>query len=144
MCAHMPLQNKHQQPNGRKAYATDLTDNQWAKIEPLLPRPKSNLKKGGRPREVDLREIINACLYLNRTGCAWRMLPHDLPDWQTVRTYFDAWLKDGTWEYIHDALRAEVRVKAGKHPFPSAGILDSQSSHTTEKGGFVALMPVKR
>lgn len=140
----MPTQNKQQHTSSRKAYPSDLTDQQWEQIKPLLPLPKSTKKKGGRPRDVHLREVLNALFYLDRTGCAWRMLPHDFPEWQTVRNYFDAWLKDGTWEQIHDTLRAAVRVKAGKKPFPSVGILDSQSAQTTEKGGFVALMPVKR
>jgi putative transposase len=137
----MSLHNHEQK---RKPYPTDLTDDQWKKIKPLLPAAKSDQKTGGRPRTAPLREIMNACIYIARAGCAWRLLPHDLPDWRLVRHYFEAWQKDGTWERLHDALRAEVRVKAGKRPFPSAGILDSQSVPTTKKGAFVALMRVKR
>ena len=137
----MPTQHKYQQ---RQAYPSDLSDAQWAKIEPLLPKPKSNEQTGGRPRTTNIREVINAILYLNRAGCAWRMLPHDLPDWKIVHSYFDAWTRDGTWERLHDALHAAVRIKAGKQPFPSAGILDAQSVQTTKKGAFVALMPVRR
>lgn len=137
----MPAQNKHQQ---REPYPSDLTDKQWAKIERLLPPPRSNQQTGGRPRTTDIREIVNACLYLARSGCAWRMLPHDLPNWKIVHHYFDAWKKDGTWERLHDALRADVRVQAGKRPFPSAGIIDAQSVQTTKKGEFVALMRVKK
>lgn len=137
----MSAPNKHQQ---RPAYPSDLTDKQWMKIEALLPQPKSDSQIGGRPRTTDIREVVNACMYLARSGCAWRMLPHDLPDWKIVHHYFDAWKKDGTWERLHDALRADVRIKAGKHPFPSAGIMDAQSVQTTKKGDFVALMPVKK
>ena len=94
--------------------------------------------------EVDCREIIHACLYMARSGCAWRMLPHDFPKWKIVYHYFDTWKKDGTWKKVHDQLRQAVRVKAGKNPFPSAAIIDAQSVQTTKKGEFVALMPVKR
>lgn len=137
----MLTQNKYQQ---RRSYPSDLSDAQWVKIESLLPKAKSNQETGGRPRTTNIREIINACLYLIRSGCAWRMLPHDLPDWKIVHHYFDAWQKDGTWERLHDTLHAEARVKAGKKPHPSAGILDAQSVQTTKKGEFVALMPVRR
>lgn len=137
----MPTQNKYQQ---RKSYPSDLSDAQWAKIELLLPKAKSNQATGGRPRTTNLREVINAMLYLVRSGCAWRMLPHDLPDWKIVHHYFDAWQKDGTWEQLHDVLHTEARLKAGKKPHPSAGILDAQSVQTTKKGEFVALMPVRR
>lgn len=140
----MPAPNKQSPTNQRQSYPSDVTDKQWAKIQPLLPQPKSNLLSGGRPRTTDIREIINACLYLTRSGCAWRMLPHDLPNWKIAYYYFEAWKRNGTWEYIHDALRADVRIKAGKSPFPSAGIMDAQSVQTTKKGDFVALMPVKR
>ena len=85
----------------RQRYPTDLTDAQWAIIEPLLPAAKP----GGRPRSADLREVVNAILYLLRTGCAWRMLPHDFPPWGTVWAYFRRWRDDGTLERLHDALR---------------------------------------
>lgn len=140
----MPHQHKHANASGRKSYPSDISDAQWAKIEPLLPHPKSNSQIGGRPRTTNIREVVNALFYLARSGCAWRMLPHDFPDWKLVHFYFDAWQNDGTWERVHDALRADVRVKAGKQPFPSAGILDAQSVQTTKKGEFVALMPARR
>ena len=94
----------------RKTYPSDLTDEQWELLSPLLPAAKP----GGRPRTVELREILNAILYVLRTGCAWRMLPHDLPPWQTVYKYFRGFSEDGTWERVHDAMRPNVRkVRVG-------------------------------
>lgn len=115
----------------RKPYSTDLTDAEWKIIEPHVPAPKS----GGRPRLHSIREILNAIFYLLRAGCAWRLLPHDLPPWKTVYHYFRLWRKDGTWEAINTALRAAARVSAGRDPEPSAAILDSQSVKTTEVPG---------
>ncbi len=82
-----------------------------------------------------MREIMNALFYVAKTGCHWRMLPHDLPKWKTVYDYFQMWAKDGTWERIHDAMRRKVRKKAGRSEEPSAGSIDSQSAKTAEKGG---------
>ena len=115
----------------RKAYPTDLTDNQWSIIDPMHPPAKS----GGRRRTVNLREIINAIFYLLRSGCAWRLLPHDFPPWSTVYHYHRQWRQDGTWEKIHDTLREQVRQQEGKEATPTAAIIDSQSVKTTEKGG---------
>jgi putative transposase len=115
----------------RKPYPTDLTDAQWAILEPLIPPAKP----GGRPREVDLREVLNGIFYHLRVGGAWRALPHDLPPWQTVYDYFNAWRKDGTWETIHAALRERVRRQSGREATPSAAIVDSQSVKTTHRGG---------
>ena len=111
----------------RKPYPSDLSDAEWEIIEPLLPRPQGK----GRPRVHPLREILNAIFYIVRSGCVWRMLPHDFPPWQTVYHYYRLWRKDGTWERINAALRTQVRVAAGRDPEPSAGILDSQSVKTT-------------
>ena len=114
-----------------RRYPSDLTDAQWARLEPLLP----TVRPGGRPRAHPLREVVDALRYVLRGGIAWRALPHDYPPWQTVYHYFRAWRLDGTWERLNDGLRALVRERAGRNAQPSAGILDSQSAKTTEKGG---------
>jgi putative transposase len=116
----------------RKPYPTDLTDEQWAVLAPRLPATKSR----GVPRSVDVREIINALLYLARSGCQWRMLPHDLPAWQTVYQYFSHWRDDGTWERLNGELRIEVRQTVGKEDEPSAAILDSQSVKSSATSGW--------
>ena len=115
----------------RKAYQTDLSDAEWQVIVPHFPAAKT----GGRPRKYSLREILNAIFYIVRSGCQWRLLPNDLPNWKTVYHYFRLWRIDGTLERIHTATRESLRVKSGREAQPSAGIIDSQSVKTTGVGG---------
>ena len=116
----------------RRAYSTDLSEQEWEQLKDLLPDKQTPLDKA--------REYIDAILYIDRTGASWRLMPHDLPKWQTVYTYFRKLSRDGTWQRINDALRARVRRKAGREAEPSLVIGDSQSVKTTEKGGRVAGM----
>lgn len=115
----------------RKAYPSDLSDEEWAVLEPLVPPAK----RGGRPAEYSRREIINGILYVLRSGCSWRMMPHDLPAWDSVYGYFRRWQKQGVWEHIHAILYTQLRQDLGRAPEASAAIADSQSVKTTEKGG---------
>jgi transposase len=115
----------------RKAYPSDISNQEWEIIKSLLP-----VERGiGRPRYVDYREIINGIFYVVHEGCRWRALPHDLPPWQTVYNYFRYWQKLGIWQQIHTLLREQVRVGMNKSNMPTAEIIDSQSVKTTEKRG---------
>jgi putative transposase len=113
-----------------KRYDTDLTDEQFALVQPFLPTRKPM----GRP-PANLREVLNGIFYLLRTGCQWRLLPKDFPPWSTVHTWYRRWRKDGTWTRLHEALRQQVRQKAGRDPSPRTSAVDSQSVKTTELGG---------
>ena len=113
------------------SYPTDLTDEHWTVLEPLLQRADGP----GRPTELDLRTVVNTLLYKNRTGCQWRMLPSDFPPHSSVRYYFDKWRHDGTWERINDCLRQAVREQLGRECEPSIAVIDSQSVKSTEAGG---------
>lgn len=117
--------------DARRAYATDLTDAQWALIQPYLERPRGP----GRQPRLDLREVVNALFYFARSGCQWRLLPHEFPKWESVRYYFDKWSRDGTWEQINAALVQQVREQDGRRAQPTAFVIDSQSVKTTEAGG---------
>jgi putative transposase len=114
-----------------RRYPSDLTDKEWAVAAPLLPEPQ----RPGRPRIHSRRHILDAVFYLLRSGCSWRMLPADFPPWRTVYAAFRRWHQDGTWERLHTALREQTRTRAGRTRQPTAGIVDSQSVKTSEKGG---------
>lgn len=112
-------------------YPSDLSDEQWLIVAPLIPAAKH----GGRPRKLDMRAVLDACFYISRTGCQWDSFPKTYPPKSSVHDYYSLWRSDGTWQRIHDALRDKVRRQAQREPEPSAAIIDSQSSKTTEKGG---------
>ena len=121
---HMPRRR-------RRAYPTDLTDSQWAVLEPMIP----DAAPGGRPRRADKRELVEAILYILRAGCAWRLLPHDFPPWQTVYYYFRRWEREGVWSRVHHALVLADRERAGREASPSAAIIDSQTVRTADQKG---------
>ncbi len=124
----------------RQPYPSDLTGPQWAQVSRFIPAPKT----GGRLAKYDRREIVNALLYVVRTGCQWRAMPHDLPPWRIVYWYFMQWKKDGTFNRLLDELRGDLRQAEGRHRQPSAAVLDSQSVKTTEKGGSIVTTRARR
>jgi len=114
-----------------KRYPSDITDAEWNYIREMIPAAKL----GGRPRKINIREVINAIFYVVKGGITWRMLPKDFPKWKTVYDYFRDWRINGVWKAIHDKLRGDVREQAGRNREPSAGVVDSQSVKTTGQGG---------
>lgn len=113
-------------------YATNVTDAQWAEIIPLIDKEKPF---GGRPTTVNMRDIVDALLYINRTGCQWRMIPRDFPKAGAIRYYFDTWTEDGTFVRINDSLRKTARTRLDRDVEPSIAVLDSQTIKTTEVAG---------
>lgn len=134
------LKPKERVTMARESYPTDISDDEWVILGPLVPPARP----GGHPRTVNIREVLNAIFYQLRSGCQWRMMPHEFPPWQTVYDYFRRWRLTNDWERIHTTLHERARIKAGREASPSAAIIDSQSAKTTEKGGRVAMMRAKR
>jgi putative transposase len=124
----------------KKRYSSDLSDEEWAILEPLIPPAK----RGGRPRTVNMREVLNGIFYVLKTGCQWENLPKDLPPSGTVFYYFNRWRKEKVWQQMNAALRERVRLEAGREAIPSAGSMDSQSVKTTEKGAVGATTAARK
>ena len=124
-------ENRRRYDRSRLRYPSDLTDDEWELVKPLIPPAK----RGGNKRHVDVREIVDGLMYILSTGCQWRALPKDLPARSTVHDYFDLWSWDGTLDRIHHALYVKCREQAGREASPTAAIIDSQSVKAAEKGG---------
>lgn len=125
-------------------YPSDLTDVQWSRLEPLLKPSGGNRHAGGRPRKYELRRVVDALLYVVKTGCQWRQLPANFPPWKTVHEQFRVWRDDGTWERAGRVLREQGRRSNGRNAAPTVAILDSQSVKTTGKGGRVVTTRARR
>ncbi len=120
-------------------YPSDLSDAEWRLLEPLFAASAAE-----PARKHSVRSVLNAIFYVNRTGCQWNFLPPDLPPWPAVYNQFRRWQSNGTWDKVHDALRDKLRTTASRNPQPTAAVIDAQSTKTTEKGGLVAMMLVRR
>lgn len=132
----MPYKKPSEAPKPeRRAYPSDLTEAEWLLLEPLLPATRPR----GQARIHSYRDLVDGMLYILRGGNAWRAIPHDLPPWQTVYSYFRDWQDDGTWRRVHDALMAADRETSGREAEPSAGSIDSQTVRTTERGAIAAM-----
>jgi transposase len=129
-------ENRNLYDRSKLRYPSDLTDEEWALIEPLIPPAK----RGGGKRTVDMREVVNGLMYILSTGCQWRALPKDLPPRSTVHGYLDLWNWDGTLDRIHHALYVKCREQAGREASPTAAIIDSQSVKSAEKGGVASTL----
>jgi transposase len=125
-------------------YPSDLTDKQWIRLEPLLNEPRTGRHAGGRARKHEQRRVVDAMLYVVKTGCQWRQLPSNFPPWKTVHEYFRAWRDSGVWERIGKALREQGRQAKGRKATPSVAIIDSQSAKTALKGGGAAMTRARR
>ena len=125
-------------------YPSDLTDTQWSKLELLLNEPRGQRHAGGRPRKHEQRRVVDALLYVVKTGCQWRQLPSNFPPWKTVHEHFRAWRDSGVWERIVQQLREQGRKAGGRNATPTVAIIDSQSAKTALKGGGAATTRARR
>src|ERR1035437_2433911 len=125
-------------------YPSDLTESQWTTLEPLLKKPRGQRHAGGRPRKYELREVVDALLYVVKTGCQWRQLPINFPPWKTVHEHFRSWRASGVWERVGQTLREQGRKAGGRNATPTVAIIDSQSAKTALKGGGAATTRARR
>lgn len=130
---------KHSKAAKSHTYPSDLTDEQWRSLAPLFEFSSSE-----PARVYPVRHILNAVFYVNRTGCQWNFLPPDFPPWKAAYNQFRRWQKNGAWDKVHDTLRDKLRTTASRNPQPTAAVIDAQSTKTTEKGGLVAMMLVRK
>jgi putative transposase len=135
----MSKQKRSTKQSKQHRYPSDITDTQWSFLAPLFEDSSTQ-----PARVYEVRDVLNAIFYVNRTGCQWDYLPPNFPQWKAVYNQFDRWKKNGTWDRVHDTLRDKTRTTASRNPQPTAAVIDAQSTKTTEKGGLVAMMLVRR
>ncbi len=128
-------ENRTRYDRSKLRYPSDVTDSEWALVEPLIPAAR----RGGGKRTVEMRAVVNGLMYVLSTGCQWRAIPKDLPPKSTVHGYFDLWTYDGTLDRIHHALYVKCREAAGREASPTAAVIDSQSVKSAEKGGIASI-----